>query len=115
MFNSRPRICQIALCVTLFAIGCKKEEEKCYTCRRGTTVLENVCGFYEESPNRLAPLVNHYRSIGYACTESGSTSRSSSNVTGWEENTQPLVREAENADCRCNDSTRSKQPKYSHR
>ena len=53
----------------------------------------------------MEPLVNHYRSIGYTCNESGSVSKSQTNIIGPEENTTILTKQdkEENSDCPCND------------
>ena len=107
MFIAKIKLNQLLFVLTLllsFLLVSCAEDEKCYTCKgyQGNfpVTLNNICGIGPGGE----PLVNYYRNIGYSCSESKSTSKSSSNITGPEENatTQINTAEEDNSDCPCN-------------
>ncbi len=108
MFETKIKLNHLLFILTLFLsfllVSCA-EDEKCYTCKgyQGNlpVTLNNICGIGPGGE----PLVNYYRNIGYSCSESKSTSKSSSNITGPEENATRLTNldEEEYSDCPCND------------
>ncbi len=102
---------QLKTCLNLLAFvmllviaiaGCSKDE-KCYTCEGYSGSLpqtvSNICGMGPGGE----PLVNYYINMGYHCYESKSASKSTSSITGPDEDSNIQIQgtETDNSDCPC--------------